>query len=289
MPQPHIHWITDDESLVQAAVAWHQLPSLAMDTEFKRTSTFWPQTGLIQAAAGEKVWLIDPMHINCWQPLRRLLESRDTIKIMHAMSQDLEIFHRLVQAQPVNLFDTQLAAAYAGLAFSISYQRLVAEVLGVHLTKNETRSDWLARPLTPHQIHYAAQDVFYLAQLLAPLSRTLKNKGYEHWHREDCERQVIASIKSTDPATAWMRVKNARNLNRQQQHILQVLCQWREQQAQQNDISRNFLIPADALWHLAKTQPDSLQRLKKVPGMNAKTVRTLGPEILHQISLGHKR
>ena len=289
MPAPRIRWVTDNDSLDKAACDWERQPCLALDTEFIRVETFWPQPGLIQVAAGSDVWLVDPLAISRWCPLRRVLEQPSLIKIMHAMGQDLEIFHRLTGARPVNLFDTQLAAAYAGLAFCIGYQRLASDVLGVSLAKGETRSDWLARPLTANQISYAAQDVFYLAQLWAPLSSRLQDKGLAHWCKEDCEQQFELVTRVADPDRAWMRVRNVRKLNVQQQTVLRTLCHWRECQARARDVNRNLLIPTEALWYLARIQPASPGRLKGIRGMTGRALRRAGGEILEKIREGQSR
>ncbi|CAM3632053.1 ribonuclease D [Parendozoicomonas haliclonae] len=288
MSQPAIHWLTTNQQLASAARDWQQLPWLTLDTEFVRTKTFWPLAGLIQLGYGEDVWLIDPLTISEWQPLRDLLLNPNITKVMHAMSEDIELFRYLLDALPENVFDTQLAAAYAGLEFSMGYQKLIARLLEIDIPKGETRSDWLARPLTPSQVDYAALDVFYLGQAYPLLREMLEDKGFTQWHREDCDNQVRNIGTDTDPREAWRDVKMAWQLRPQQLAVLQRLCEWRENEARARNLSRNRLAPAGALWDLARYQPDSLNDLRRIKAMKPQNIRQSGQEILVQIEQGQQ-
>ena len=161
-----IHWIRDDQSLAEHCRDWHLLPFVAVDTEFMRVDTFYPKAGLIQIGDGQRAFLIDPLLIGNWQPLADLLEDSGVVKVLHACSEDLEVLLRLTGKLPQPLFDTQLAAGYLNIGFSMGYSRLVQDVLGLDLPKGETRSDWLQRPLSETQVSYAAEDAVHLAELV---------------------------------------------------------------------------------------------------------------------------
>src|SRR5690606_23945795 len=120
-----------DADLAQHCEAWQHLPYIAVDTEFMRVDTFYPLAGLIQVAARGEVFLIDPLRIHEWGPLADVLEKPSLIKVLHACSEDLEVFQQLVGTLPVPLFDTQIAAAYLNLGFSMGYSRLVQAVLDI--------------------------------------------------------------------------------------------------------------------------------------------------------------
>ena len=154
-----IHWIRDNASLAQHCASWRNLPFVAVDTEFMRVDTFYPIAGLLQVSEGERAYLIDPLLIDDWAPFAALLQDPAVVKVLHACSEDLEVFLRLTGSLPVALFDPQLAAAYLNLGFSMGYSRLVQAVLNIELPKGETRSDWLQRPLTANQVRYAAESV----------------------------------------------------------------------------------------------------------------------------------
>lgn len=173
---PEIQWIRDDASLAQQCREWRTQPYLALDTEFMRVDTFYPAAGLVQVGDGRQEWLIDPLLIQDWSPFAELLEDERVVKVLHACSEDLEVFLRLTGSLPVPLFDTQLAAAYLGMAHSMGYSKLVKEVLDIDLPKDETRSDWLQRPLTEMQMRYAADDVQHLAQVYLALDARLSEE-----------------------------------------------------------------------------------------------------------------
>ncbi|NNC55743.1 MAG: ribonuclease D, partial [Pseudomonadales bacterium] len=127
------------------------LPMLALDTEFVREDTYFPKPALLQLNAEGNIYLIDPLGIDDFSPLKSLLCDPGIVKVMHSCSEDMEVFNTLLGSYPVNLFDTQIAAALSGQGFSLGYQKLVEQMLGQRLEKTETRSKWLQRPLTERQ------------------------------------------------------------------------------------------------------------------------------------------
>jgi len=279
--------IIDQNSLLaDCCREWLQLPFVAVDTEFVRTETFFPIAGLIQIGDGERAFLIDPLAITDWSPLVTLLQSPNVVKVLHACSEDLEVFQHLCGALPTPLFDTQLAAAYLGMDFSMSYSRLVSSLLGIELPKDETRSDWLQRPLSARQLQYAADDTVHLAQIYQLLAPRLAEAGMTEWLLEDAADLVAAAQVMVEPAQAYRRVKQAWRLKPAELAILQVLCDWRERAARQRDVARNRLVREATLCPLAQRQPDSLQALARFEDMHPRTVRQDGQTILDLIRQG---
>ena len=274
-----IQWIYDDDSLVQHCDEWNQLPFVALDTEFMRVDTFYPIAGLIQISDGIRAYLIDPLTIDNWQPLASLMENPDVIKVVHSCSEDLEVLMRLTGSLPVPLFDTQLAAAYLSLGFSMGYSRLVQVVLGIELIKGETRSDWLQRPLSEMQVGYAAEDAVYLAEVYIRLHTQLSDDKYS-WIIEDGAELVANLRREVDPYEVYRNAKMAWKLSRAQLAVLRELCAWREQQSRARDLPRNRIIREHSLWPLAKSQPDSLAALGRIEDIHPRTVRQDGPFLL---------
>lgn len=155
-------WIEQDTELAELCQRWRQQAAIAVDTEFMRTSTFYPIAGLIQIGDGKGCYLIDPLAIQDFTPLRDLLLDESVTKVLHSCSEDLVVFQRLLGIVPAPLFDTQIAAAFAGYGFSLGYAGLVKAVLNTEIPKEETRSDWLQRPLSVAQLKYAALDVAHM-------------------------------------------------------------------------------------------------------------------------------
>ncbi len=148
--------------------------------------------------------------------------------MLHSASEDVEVFYRTLGVVPAPLFDTQVAAGLAGIGASLGYQRLVAALLAVELPKGETRTDWLARPLSAAQLAYAAEDVVHLLPLHACLSRTLAALGRLDWALADSAALLDTTRLEVDPAAAFRRVRGAGRLNRRQLGVLRALAAWRD-------------------------------------------------------------
>ena len=277
-----IHWIRDNASLAQHCAGWRSLPFVAVDTEFMRVDTFYPIAGLLQISEGERAYLIDPLLIDDWAPFAALLQDPAVVKVLHACSEDLEVFLRLTGSLPAALFDTQLAAAYLNLGFSMGYSRLVQAVLNIELPKGETRSDWLQRPLSETQISYAAEDVLHLAEVYNLLQQQLSAEK-NAWVLEDGAELVANLGREVAPEDAYREAKLAWKLSRAQLAVLRELCAWRERQARARNQPRNRIIREHSLWPLARTQPNNLVALARIDDMHPKTVRQDGELLLQLI------
>jgi len=277
-----IHWILDDAGLAEHCAAWQALPFVALDTEFMRVDTFYPIAGLLQVSAGEGAYLIDPLRISDWRPFAALLEAPGVVKVLHSCSEDLEVFLRLTGSLPAPLFDTQLAAGYLNLGFSMGYSRLVQALLDIELPKGETRSDWLQRPLSELQVRYAAEDVLHLVEVYRALMARLAPQKVE-WVLEDGAELVANLSREVAPEDAWRDAKLAWKLSRQQQAVLRALCAWREREARSRNQPRNRVLREHSLWPLARTQPDNLVALARIEDMHPKTVRQDGETLLKLI------
>ncbi|MBF7729437.1 ribonuclease D [Pseudomonas sp. N040] len=277
-----IHWILDNDSLARHCAAWRQLPFVAVDTEFTRVDTFYPIAGLIQIGDGERAFLIDPLEISDWAPFAALLQDPAVVKVLHACSEDLEVFQHLTGSLPAPLFDTQLAAGYLNLGFSMGYSRLVMALLNIDLPKDATRSDWLQRPLSELQVQYAAADVIHLAEVYRALAPRLDARKLA-WLLEDGAEQIVNLRREVVPEELYRESKLGWKLSRQQLAVLRELYAWRERQARQRNQARNRVIREHSLWPLARTQPDNLADLAKIEDMHPRTVRQDGETLLRLI------
>jgi ribonuclease D len=253
-------WIASDAELVTAAGQWQRI--IGLDTEFQRTDTFFPLPGLYQVASGEQVYLLDPLEIGDFSPLLELLEDRRVTKIMHACSEDLELLRHHFGAMPVALFDTQLANAFVTPDYSVSFTRLVGARLGLELVQHETRSDWLARPLSDEQLRYACEDVYYLPPLYESLCDALERAGRADWFR--AEMDLRGRFELGDPEAYYLSMKRAWRLPGQARARLQQLTAWRERQAMAEDRPRNRIVRDEHLLHLAQLAELTPQDLQDV-------------------------
>ena len=282
IPHPDPIWVTDNDTLASHCARWLTLDAVALDTEFIRTDTFFPKPGLIQLGTRTEVFLIDPLRIDHWQPFAELLNSPTVTKVLHACSEDIEVFYSLTGRKPVALFDTQLAAAYSGLGYSLGYQGLLKRLLNVDLPKDATRSNWLQRPLNESQVRYATLDVVHLLELYRLLQERLQPLPHWNWLLEDCQRLSEGEV-YPEPDSLWKEVKRAWQLNPRQLAVLQSLCAFREYEARRSNVPRNRVIPKGALWALARYIPDNPRSLSAIQDMKPVVLKRYGKTILELI------
>jgi ribonuclease D len=237
--------------------------AVGLDTEFMRRNTFYPQLALLQLGWNGRHALIDPLAFELGDALQPLLGAGPALTIMHSASEDLETLAPLLPAGPHVLFDTQIAAAFAGMGLGVSYRALVAELAGVELDKGETRSDWLQRPLTASQCSYAALDVVYLRTLHEQLGERLLRRDRGAWHAEDCERlKRRAGHRDGDPQPQRM-MRAAAEWPAAEQALLRRLLLWRDRSARRFDVPRPWLLDDTLALALAQQPPVSLADLER--------------------------
>ena len=236
--------------------------SIAIDTEFVWERTFYPCLGLIQAALpdGECV-LIDPLELSM-EPLGKILANPSITKIFHDSMQDLQILYIATGVLPCNIFDTRLAAGFAGMASTISLQNLLSELLNIEISKGESRSDWLKRPLTDSQKKYAIDDVKYMHEIKSALEARAEKSGVTSWLQEDLLALDDSSLYvEKDKRIAYRRVKYFSNLDRRELGVLRELAAWREEAAKFADLPRRHLMRDETLMSLATNMPTSISDL----------------------------
>ena len=274
-------WINTPEQLETYRAL--QPTRIGLDTEFIRERTYWPQLALVQMAIGEHILLIDPLQPGMCAALRPWLEDTSIIKIMHSASEDLVAFQHACGALPRPLFDTQIAAALAGIAAGMGYQKLVAQLTGIELEKGEQRSDWMRRPLSDSQLHYAAADVVHLFAMHDQLSRSLQEKDRLHWQHEDATRLLDGIANDNDP---WphLALRSAQFMEAGAQRILLRLLRWRDAQARSSDKPRSWILDNELACTLAKAPPASLQALETVFERHPKAPRKLAAAVWQALS-----
>lgn len=241
-----------------------------LDTEFERTDTYYPRLALIQSAVAGQVSLLDPLTLDGAQRarLRTLLERDDILKVLHACGEDLEALAHFFEATPAGIFDTQLGAAFLGHRWGLGYGALVETLLGAVVEKDETRSNWLQRPLTAAQRRYACLDVIYLEALWPMLRDALDERGRWAWAAAESEALLQDALARHDGARAWLSLKSAPLQSRRTQAVLRVLAAWREKTAQSLDRPRGRVLKDEHLLALAKAPgaPERWASLEIPPG-----------------------
>lgn len=276
--------ITENQQLADFCQQASSQPALALDTEFVRTQTLIPKLGLIQLYAGQDVVLVDPLTISDWQPLAALLANASVLKLLHSCTEDLEALASIGLCQIYPLLDTQLAAELAGMGASLGYAKLVEQLTGQQLDKSESRTDWLARPLAPAQLSYAADDVRYLLPLKALLLAKLPSEQHLAWLLAE-GGQLISRRNFHWPAELkFLELKNSWQSAPRELAVLQSLVQWRYQYAVKQDSALGLVLKDAVIYELARRKPASMEALAQIQELHPRELRRHGNTILALIA-----
>jgi ribonuclease D len=261
--------ITDTESLEKLCERFARSDFVAVDTEFMRENTYWPDVCLFQIANGEEAAAIDPKAdgIDLTPLLNLLVNNEHVLKVFHAGGQDIEIIFNLSGGTPHPLFDTQIAAMALGLGEQVGYQNLVEALLARNLDKGARFTDWARRPLDRRQIDYAIGDVTHLAELFPKMLDRLRRTNRGNWLDQEMERISDPANYINDPALAWKKVKiqsrKADVLGR-----LKALAAWRELEARSKNLPRGRIMKDETLADIALHPPSDQESLGKVRGLS---------------------
>ncbi|HEU0306801.1 MAG TPA: ribonuclease D [Lysobacter sp.] len=280
-------WISDP-----AALPAHFSPAparIGLDTEFIRERTYWPQLALVQIAIGDAgsdqtVLLIDPLVPGMTAALASILADESILKVMHSPSEDLVAFRHACGVVPKPLFDTQQAAALAGIGAGVGYQKLVEQLTGVALAKGETRSDWLRRPLSASQLDYAADDVRHLAAMHDALDGLLGQLNRREWLAEDAARTLFNAENEGPERWPHLSMRSAQFLDPDSQRRLVRLLRWRDAYARDNDRPRGWILDNELATQLARTPPADRDALQAQLDAHPKAPRKLGDAIWRALS-----
>jgi ribonuclease D len=221
-------------------------------------------------------------------PLGAILENPAIEVVMHAGRQDVALLRRQLQTQVLSLFDTQVAAGFAGLSAQAGYDTLLRELLDVRLHKSASYTRWDKRPLTEEQIAYAREDVLHLLALAAELQHRLAASGRLEWAREEC-RPLEQSSDERDLDTIFARLPRINSLKPAARAIARELVEWREDVAARQDRPVSTVLNDTALVELAKRRPASFAELESIRGVNPGSLRRRGEELLAAIERGRDR
>lgn len=244
--------ITQSAELEVVCKQARTVEAVMLDTEFVRTRTFYPQLGLIQLFDGQTLSLIDPLAIDDMSAFVDLLQDTSVTKVLHACGEDLEVFNNSFGCLPQPMVDTQIMAAFLGNGLSTGFAALVNANLGVELDKSESRTDWMARPLTQKQLDYAAADVHYLKPLYEKLLSELEPTGWWPAAKQECALIASKRIKQVDTDKAYLDIKGAWQLRPRELAILKPLAAWRYKEAIRRDLALNFVFKENDLLTVAR-------------------------------------
>ncbi|QUL39090.1 ribonuclease D [Erythrobacter sp. JK5] len=262
--------ITTTEALADLCERLAKSEFVAVDTEFMRENTYWPELCLVQIANTEEAAAIDPLAegIDLAPLLDLMCENEDVLKVFHAGGQDVEIIVNLTGKTPHPVFDTQVAMMAISQSEQIGYANLVDTWLNIQIDKGARFTDWSRRPLTDRQIEYAIGDVTHLSKIFPKILKKLIKTGRGAWLDAEMDKLADESNFIIDPDTSWKRIRSP-GRNPQVLGRLKALAAWREGEAQHKNIPRGRIMRDETLADIASHPPKKQADLAKVRGLSA--------------------
>src|SRR5689334_9830120 len=263
VPRGDAALVTTNEGLTELLKQLRAAGSFAYDSEFIGELTYTPKLCLVQVATTERIALIDPLAAVDLQPFWEIVADPSVEKIVHAGQQDVEPVIRHLGREAKNVFDTQIACGFIGMAYPVALAKLVAELVGAKLGKGLTFTHWDQRPLSASQLRYAADDVRYLPALRAEIGKRLNATGHVEWARQECDAMCDARLYQFDPETAYHRVRGATSLSPQGLAILRELVIWRDAVARAHDVPPRAFLKDEILIDLSRSPVKTLEKLDR--------------------------
>jgi ribonuclease D len=279
-----VHWVTDFDGLEACLDDLETCERIALDTEFIKRDTYYPKLALVQINTGEAIYLIDAPKLDLsefWVVLEEM-----PLMIWHACGEDLGIFYLLSECEALtNVFDTQIALSYLTSQLQMGYQQALKDELAIDVTKGESQSDWLARPLTDEQEQYAIDDVRYLLSLYDALQAQLVAKDLVDKVTEDCQlyaKELYEAANVSDEAT-YLAMADFRYTG-EQLAVLQAVSTWREALARATNQPKTFILKKQAVRDIVTELPSTMKHLTHKTSMHRSMLRLYGPELLTVIN-----
>ncbi|MCG7539396.1 ribonuclease D [Pseudoalteromonas sp. CO348] len=253
---------------------------LAVDTEFMRRRTLYPEIALLQIFDGNHLALIDPLADIDFSRLWTLFSDTSVLKVLHSPSEDIEVFLKFAGFIPSPIFDTQFALQLLGEGSCIGFANMVKQLRDVDIDKSESRTDWLRRPLTQSQLDYAASDVYHLLPCFETIQARVNEKQLFNIVLQESELLAQKRSFRQPDEVLYLDVKNVWQLKPRDLATLKELAAWRRAKAEKKNLALNFVLKEHNMVEIAKRRPSSLGSLRNVPGVEPMEVNRSGKEIL---------
>jgi ribonuclease D len=260
---------------------------LGIDTEFMPEGRYRPLLCLVQIVVGTEIAILDPLAGEPWdpQPLAEVLADPAIEIVLHAGRQDVALLRRMWKTDIINVFDTQVAAGFAGFSAQAGYLGLLHDVLRIRLAKSASFTRWDHRPLTEEQLKYAGEDVEHLLPLADDLQARLTERGRLEWAREEC-LPIAAATDERDPDEVWRRLPRSSGMDPRERAVARELAAWRERTAEREDRPVGAILRDPSVVELAKRQPSDRGALGAIRGLTPDVMRRRGKEIVEAIARG---
>lgn len=278
MQHPHSNFelIEQQSQLDHFYAVNRQCEWMGLDTEFVGEKRFVTLLCLIQVSTPNGNYIIDPLQLNDLGPFFQLIQDPAILKITHAGENEYRIFYQQYDVVPANVFDTQLAAAFLGYKHPVSFRRLAENELGLKVDKTLTTADWEARPLNKSYLRYALDDVAPLHALMQQMETKLRKHGRLEWAREEFALLENADYYAKDPNDEALNNSMMKSLNFKEKIFMLRLYQWRREQAEAKNYSKEMILPAKYIAPIVKGISAGLDALRHNRRLPERTIQQFG-------------
>lgn len=263
----------------------------ALDLEFVSEGRYIPELCVVQVAwPGPEpgVALIDAIDAPL-EPIFEVIASPDIEVVAHAGRQDLALLATRFQVIAANFWDTQLAAAFAGIGEQVGYARLIKDLCDAQIDKGPQFTDWAARPLSERQLRYAADDVLFLRQVWPVLRDRLAARGRLAWVAEESAALVAEVTTRRPPEEMYRNLGGWGQLRGAALGALVELAEWREREALATNKPPSWILGDSAMLELARRRARGEGSMRRIKGVGPGTIKRYGGDIAAAIRRGAER
>ena len=287
VPRGEAQLVTTKEELAEALAHVRAAGTFAYDTEFIGEESYWPRICLVQLATTERVILVDAVAVPDLAPIFELVADPSLLTLVHAGTQDLEPVRRILGREPSNILDVQVAAAFAEMPWPAGLEKLVERFAGHRISKGHTFTNWDARPLTPSQLRYAADDVRYLPLVWERLRCELEARGTLAWAMRECEQSGKIPARF-DEESQIRRTMKSWPMKPAQIPTLRLVTRLRDTIARAEDLPHRVVMPDETLAEIVRQKPATAAALVAIRGLPKRFAQKYSNELLGAVTEGAK-
>jgi len=274
---PQLQYITEATVLAELCGRLREAGSFGFDTEFVMEDRYQSEICVVQLATASEIAIVDPFEVEDLSPVWSLMADANVEVVVHSGMEDLALCHSRGGLVPQRVFDCQVACGLISEDYPLNLSRMTKSLLGIRLYKSQTLTDWRRRPLSPEQLHYAADDVAHLPAMRGKLHKRLVQLGRSNWMDEEMTRFHAPEtyVRGTDEAV--FRLKGAGSLDGKGLCFARELVEARCKLAAQYDRPARAVVRDHLIIEIARHRWTTASQIKSLRGLNlrAQGLRTL--------------
>jgi len=255
--------LIQDEATYQQFVDENEdIDWIGLDTEFIGERRFFTMLCTIQVSTANGNYIFDPFKFKETTYLDELIADENVVIITHAGSNDFKLLYQEYGVKPSNSFDLQIAAAFLGYSYPVSFKFIVETFLDINLPKSHTVTNWEKRPITSSMAKYAVQDVEFLGQLYQILKGKLEEVGRLSWCLDECAKYTRDLFFQRKPYPELKNNSYFTKLKNRERLVYMKMLDWRLGEAIKSNKPKEAILPLKTLNVLARMHHMSIEHIR---------------------------